>query len=52
MMSERMAEKSCIEFTQMLASKAPVPGGGGVAALVGAFGTALCSTVLNDEMLL
>lgn len=46
-MSERMAEKSCIEFTQMLASKAPVPGGGGVAALVGAFGTALCSMVGN-----
>lgn len=36
---------SCREFTGQLASKAPVPGGGGAAALVGAVGTALCEMV-------
>lgn len=35
------------EFAEVLASKAPVPGGGGAAALVGALGTALCSMVGN-----
>lgn len=44
---EKMMEKSCREFTQVLASKAPVPGGGGAAALVGALGTALCSMAGN-----
>ncbi|MGM9991689.1 MAG: cyclodeaminase/cyclohydrolase family protein [Candidatus Bruticola sp.] len=34
-------ELSCREFAQLLASKQPVPGGGGAAALVGAVGTAL-----------
>ena len=33
------------EFTDILASKAPVPGGGGASALVGAIGTALGSMV-------
>lgn len=43
----KLVEKSCVDFTEALASKAPVPGGGGVAALVGALGTALCSMVGN-----
>ena len=46
-MSEIMIEKSCADFAAVLASKAPVPGGGGAAALVGALGTALCSMVGN-----
>ena len=46
-MSEKMIEKSCAAFAAVLASKAPVPGGGGAAALVGALGTALCSMVGN-----
>ncbi len=44
---DRLSEKSCIEFSEILASKAPVPGGGGVAALVGALGVALCSMAGN-----
>lgn len=41
-MSDKLIDASCVNFTNTLASKAPVPGGGGAAALVGAFGTALC----------
>ncbi len=40
-------EYSCKEFTDALASGAPVPGGGGASALVGALGTALGSMVGN-----
>ncbi len=36
-----MIDKNCEEFVAVLASDAPVPGGGGAAALVGAIGTAL-----------
>lgn len=36
-----LIEKSCREFSELLASKAPVPGGGGASALVGAIGIAL-----------
>ncbi|MBR6015009.1 MAG: cyclodeaminase/cyclohydrolase family protein, partial [Firmicutes bacterium] len=32
----KFAEKSCTEFVNVLASKEPVPGGGGASALVGA----------------
>ncbi|MDO4467688.1 MAG: cyclodeaminase/cyclohydrolase family protein [Bacillota bacterium] len=46
-MNKLLSKKTCVEFTEVLASKAPVPGGGGVAALVGALGSALCSMVGN-----
>ena len=36
-----LIETSCREFSELLASKAPVPGGGGASALVGAIGIAL-----------
>jgi formiminotetrahydrofolate cyclodeaminase len=39
------AEKSCVDFVNVLASKDPVPGGGGASALVGAIGTALGNMV-------
>ncbi|MCX7913312.1 MAG: cyclodeaminase/cyclohydrolase family protein [Thermodesulfovibrionales bacterium] len=42
-----MVDKSCKEFIEVLASKAPVPGGGGAAALGGAIGMALCNMVGN-----
>ena len=38
-------KNSCREFVEVLASNAPVPGGGGAAALVGAIGTALGNMV-------
>ena len=38
-------ELSCNEFVDILASKAPVPGGGGASALVGALGMALGNMV-------
>ena len=40
-----MTKLSCEEFLSELASKAPTPGGGGTAALVGAAGVALGSMV-------
>ncbi|MCR4434775.1 MAG: cyclodeaminase/cyclohydrolase family protein [Clostridiales bacterium] len=42
-----MTDKSCKEFIDVLASAAPVPGGGGASALVGAIGMALGSMVGN-----
>lgn len=44
---EKIAQKSCVDFIEVLASKAAVPGGGGAAALVGAIGMALGSMVCN-----
>lgn len=43
----KLADLTCVEFTKQLQSKEPVPGGGGVAALVGALGIALCSMAAN-----
>jgi len=43
----KFADISCKDFVDQLASKNPVPGGGGAAALVGAIGTALSSMVGN-----
>ncbi|HED24326.1 MAG TPA: sugar ABC transporter substrate-binding protein, partial [Firmicutes bacterium] len=42
-----MADKSCSYFLDVLASKAPVPGGGGAAAMGGAIGMALANMVGN-----
>ena len=39
------SDKSCSEFVEVLASKAPVPGGGGASAMVGALETALGNMV-------
>lgn len=43
----KLVDKSCIEFIDVLSSKAAVPGGGGAAALVGSIGTALGGMVCN-----
>lgn len=43
----KLAEKTCKEFAEALASKQAVPGGGGAAALTGALGVALASMVAN-----
>lgn len=42
-----IATQTCTEFLDALASKAPVPGGGGACALVGAVGIALGNMVGN-----
>ena len=36
-----LASKSCVDFASLLASDAPVPGGGGAAALAGALAVSL-----------
>jgi methenyltetrahydrofolate cyclohydrolase len=43
----KMAEKSSAHFIEVLASKSPVPGGGGAAAMGGAIGMALSNMVGN-----
>ena len=42
-----MLDKSCKDFLTILASREPVPGGGGACALVGSIGAALGSMVGN-----
>ena len=42
-----LTDRSCVDFAEVLASKAPVPGGGGGSAMVGALGAALGSMVCN-----
>ena len=39
--------RSCREFTALLASDAPAPGGGGAAAMAGALGAALGGMVAS-----
>ena len=43
----KFQEMSSNEFVEILATKAPVPGGGGASALVGAIGTALGNMVAS-----
>ena len=42
-----LTEKSCRTFTEELSAKAPVPGGGGAAALAGALAVSLCAMAGN-----
>lgn len=44
-MNDSIIALSCEDFVRVLSSSAPVPGGGGAAALVGAIGTALSGMV-------
>lgn len=46
-MSEPLIGQTCQAFASALASREPVPGGGGAAAMAGVLGTALCSMVAN-----
>ena len=43
----KLIQESCENFARLLASKSPVPGGGGAAAIVGALSAALCSMAGN-----
>lgn len=43
----KLSQATCDVFAERLASKEPVPGGGGVAALAGALGAALATMVAN-----
>ena len=44
-MADKYSVKTCVEYLDELASKAPVPGGGGTSALAGALGCALGTMV-------
>ena len=43
----KLIQESCEKFAELLASKSPVPGGGGASAIVGALSAALCSMAGN-----
>ncbi len=43
----KIVDKTCSEFVEVLSSKSAVPGGGGVASLIGAIGMALGAMVCN-----
>ena len=46
-MNELLMSKSCVEFSEVLAARITMPGGGTASALVGALGAALCSMAAN-----
>ena len=46
-MSDSLADLSCRAFSEQLFSKAPVPGGGGAAALIGSLASALGAMATN-----
>ena len=43
----KLIEETCLNFTNRLAARQPIPGGGGAAALIGALAAALCSMAGN-----
>ena len=46
-MDKKLIQESCENFSELLAAKVSVPGGGGAATLVGALSVALCSMAGN-----
>lgn len=46
-MEEKLVQKTCADFVSELATKSPVPGGGGASALVGAIAVALGNMVAS-----
>ncbi|MDD2221651.1 MAG: cyclodeaminase/cyclohydrolase family protein, partial [Clostridia bacterium] len=47
MKTDSLVDKSCWEFMSLLSTKAPVPGGGGAAAMGGALGVGLANMVVS-----
>ena len=43
----KLIEETCLNVTNRLAARQPIPGGGGAAALIGALAAALCSMAGN-----